>query len=171
MNQVYLLLGSNLTDREDCLSRARVNIAKDIGDIVKSSAIYESEPWGFETDSNFLNQVLLVETMLDPSQLLASILKIEKYLGRKRNGQNGYESRNIDIDILFYNHDIIDVPGLQIPHPRIQERLFTLIPVGEIDETFVHPLLQQTIQQLVLDCPDNGIVKRYAEDTKVNQKK
>ena len=158
MNRVYLQLGSNLDDRIGLLASATEKIVSGIGKLIARSSIYESEPWGFEAEQNFLNQVIVVETDLSPSKLLAAILEIEKSLGRIRSKGIGYQSRPIDIDILFFNEEVISSRNLDIPHPRIQERLFTLLPLGELDEGLVHPLLDKTIGQLLSECGDRGKV-------------
>lgn len=160
MKKVYLLIGGNLSDRSLLIKRAGHLIERRIGRVLEQSSVYETEPWGFDSNELFLNKVLLVETSLQPSELLETILKIEKDLGRKRV-LNGYESRLIDIDILFYDDQVITNPNLVIPHPRIQERMFTLKPLQEINGAFIHPVLKKSIQQLVTECPDGLKVMRY----------
>ncbi len=161
MKKVYLLLGGNLSDRSLLIEKAGYLIDKRIGRVLEHSSMYETEPWGFNSDELFLNQVLLVETSLQPSELLETILEIEKDLGRERV-LNGYESRLIDIDILFYDNQVITYPDLVIPHPRIQERMFTLKPLQEINDAFIHPVLKKSIRQLVTECPDGLKVMRYS---------
>ncbi len=165
MNIVYLLLGSNLSDRARMLELARRGIEKHLGKIIKASSIYETEPWGFNSDNNFLNQVLSVSTLFTPQELLKIILNLEKVLGRKRNDTQ-YTSRTIDIDILFYNDQIINGKDLTIPHPRIQERMFTLVPLKEMDENLVHPSCHKTIAQLFRECKDEIKVELYGQEIK-----
>lgn len=162
MNEVYLLLGSNLSDRMEMLASATGQIKKEIGEIMKASSIYESESWGFDTPSKFLNQVLRVETRLNPDQVMDKILEIEKKMGRIRKSE-GYSSRTIDIDILFFNDMVVNSVNLVIPHPRLQERLFTLIPLSEIDETKIHPANNKTVRQLIDECEDKIKVSWFSE--------
>lgn len=153
-------MGSNLTDRLLMLNQAEGYIQKNIGEINTKSRIYESAPWGFEASTSFLNQTLIIETQLDPLEILLEIKQIEDLLGRVKTAEN-YESRTIDIDILFFNDEIIKLPQLIIPHPQIQNRKFTLVPLAEIALKFVHPEFKKTIQDLLLDCKDESIVKIY----------
>jgi 2-amino-4-hydroxy-6-hydroxymethyldihydropteridine diphosphokinase len=161
MNFAYLLLGSNLGDRFALIQRAREGISAAIGKISGESSVYESEPWGFLSENSFLNQVLKVETELMPAKLLAEILKIENELGRIRTGKLGYSSRLIDIDILFYNDEIISEGTLIIPHPKIPERMFTLIPLAELDRSMVHPGNGKSVSDLIKECPDLSEVLLY----------
>jgi 2-amino-4-hydroxy-6-hydroxymethyldihydropteridine diphosphokinase len=160
MNRSYLLLGSNMGNRLDLLEHARRLISRNIGKVTQTSSIYETESWGFISENMFLNQVLLVETELLPEVMLDRILDIEKSLGRERSGEK-YSSRSIDIDILFYGDQVIDQSGLVIPHPRIQDRLFTLIPLNEIDPGMIHPLFKKTIRELLEECNDHLKVSLY----------
>jgi 2-amino-4-hydroxy-6-hydroxymethyldihydropteridine diphosphokinase len=162
MNQVYLLIGGNLGDRFELLKRAREGIEKQIGELVKESSIYETAAWGFESENDFLNQVLLVKTDLKPEQVLEQCHLIENLLGRVR--QSGYyASRTMDMDILFYNDEIINEPDLTIPHPHLHKRKFTLEPLNEISPEYTHPKLKKTIAKLLLDCDDHSDVKRLAD--------
>ncbi len=164
MNIVYLLLGSNLKDRLAALQAARDAVSESIGKIVKESAIYESEPWGFHSENQFLNQVIKVETRHDPFELMDIIGDIESRLGRIRKSSEEYVSRIIDIDILFYNNEIIKDDKLIIPHPKIQERMFTLIPLTEIDNTLVHPGYLKSVGELAKECRDTLRVYLYQPD-------
>jgi len=159
MNTAYLLLGSNLEDRKSRIRQAIVEIGERIGDVRQSSSLYESEPWGFHSECNFLNQVIKVETVLSPRSLLGKILDIEQEMGRKRTGNTrGYSSRTIDIDILFFNDEVIRDERLHIPHPRISERMFTLVPLCELNASFIHPVFQKTLQDLLAECTDRNTV-------------
>lgn len=160
MEEVYLLLGSNLGDREKLLAEAIERIIQRCGNITQMSSIYESEPWGFDNNNDFLNQVVVIETKLSPHQLLSVILEIEQELGRKRS-KGKMVSRIIDIDILFYGEHIVDTHDLKIPHPSIQERRFTLIPLLEISPEMKHPVLRKTMRQLLKECPDKLRVVSY----------
>jgi 2-amino-4-hydroxy-6-hydroxymethyldihydropteridine diphosphokinase len=145
----------------DSLQKAKEGIASEIGRISKVSSIYESEPWGFFAENSFLNQVVKVETILNAGQVLETILKIETDLGRERKVNGSYISRIIDIDILFYNDEIINEDKLTVPHPKIAERMFTLLPLSEINKHHVHPGLHKTIQELVAECHDHLQVYLY----------
>jgi 2-amino-4-hydroxy-6-hydroxymethyldihydropteridine diphosphokinase len=161
MAKVYLLLGSNLGDRLNYMSAARSSIEANIGVVFNASSIYESEAWGFESDNKFLNQVLYLSTSKSPETILKKVKEIENQLGRERN-ENGYESRTIDIDILFYDQMIIEKEDLIIPHPKIQERLFTLVPLKEIASKMIHPTFGKTILELLEDCTDKIEVNKIS---------
>ena len=143
INKVFLSLGSNIGDRVHNLSLARIVISNKIGNITINSKIYQSEPWGFELQDNFLNQIIIVETYLN---------SIEKKLGRVRKRK--WEPRNIDIDILFYNNEVIYTKNLIIPHPLIQKRNFILIPLNEIAKNYIHPKINKSINQLLKSSKD-----------------
>jgi len=137
-----LLTGSNLGNREALLEQAKEHIVKCIGEIVAVSAIYETEPWGFNADTTFLNQALLIETTLSPIALLKQCLDTEEALGRVRAcGAERYSSRNIDIDILFYEDVVCETPELTLPHPRLHLRKFALEPLAEVAPEWRHPVL------------------------------
>ena len=158
MNQTYLLIGSNLGNRQKNLENAKELIAAKAGQVGKSSSLYETEAWGMRDQPAFLNQVLVLFTKLDPRQLLSTILDIEHQMGRERTQKFG--PRAIDIDILFYNEAIIDEPGLTIPHPQLHLRKFTLEPLHEIAPAFIHPVLHKSITDLLKECPDPLAVKK-----------
>jgi 2-amino-4-hydroxy-6-hydroxymethyldihydropteridine diphosphokinase len=159
MNTVYLLLGSNLEDRAKMIRRASGELAEKIGLIRQSSSVYESEPWGFEAKNSFLNQVVKLETGLDPVELLDKILEIEHALGRRRESNHmTYASRIIDIDILFYNDEIIQGERLNIPHPNISQRMFTLVPLCELNGSLIHPVFNKSLADLKSECPDRNQV-------------
>ena len=150
--QAYLLLGSNLNDRRYSLKYATCQIQEKCGTILKKSAIYRSKAWGVTNQPDFLNQILIIETQLAPRSLLESLLDIEQQMGRVREIK--WHSRLIDIDILFFGEEVIDIPGLQIPHPRLAERNFTLVPLMEIAPQFIHPTFAVTIEELYLRSAD-----------------
>jgi len=156
MNQVYLLLGANLGARELQLQHARLHIEESIGKLANSSHLYETEAWGVTDQPTFINQVLLVETVYSPQEILRRTQLIEDKLGRIRTEKWG--ARVIDIDILYFNADIINEENLFIPHPLLQERNFVLIPLSEIAPQFIHPILGQTNQSLLYNSPDSSVV-------------
>jgi 2-amino-4-hydroxy-6-hydroxymethyldihydropteridine diphosphokinase len=158
MNKAYLLIGGNEGNRFFYLKQALLQIERFCGEIVQQSSLYETAAWGKTDQPAFLNQVLLVHTRLDASELMAAILQVEETLGRKRIEK--YGSRTIDIDILFFNNEIINQPQLQIPHQEIQNRRFALEPMNEIAPGLLHPVLHKTIQQLLLECGDKLDVKK-----------
>jgi len=157
MKKVFLGLGSNLGDRVNNFQEAKIRIGESIGKIVSESSVYETEPWGFKSDKKFLNMVICAETDLSPSGLLGRILMIESQLGRIRY-ETQYASRNIDIDILMYNNDIVDEAALKIPHPGMHERRFVLAPLCEIAPDLLHPVLKKSIKELLESCPDTAKV-------------
>jgi len=160
METAYLLLGSNLGDRLDFLERAAGLIASRAGLVVRTSGVYETAPWNSTVDLSYLNQAVCIETALVPQELLRVLLDTERELGRVRDGQiNG--PRTIDIDILFYASQVIDVAGLSVPHPRLHMRRFVLVPLFEIAPDFIHPVFNRSVRQLLFDCSDSLAVEPY----------
>lgn len=164
MHKVFLGIGSNLGNREFNLREAVDCIGESVGTILKASSLFETEPWGFETETHFLNMAVEVETKLTPSGVLGAILMIETKLGRIRNGKQ-YTSRIIDIDILFYDDLIMDEIALKIPHPFIHNRKFVLVPLNEIAPGFIHPVLKKNIGSLLESCEDQGYVRPQVRKT------
>ena len=161
-HKVYLLLGTNSGDREEYLENAIREIGMHIGNILLRSSLYESEPWGFRAETNFLNLAVKVETMLIPEEVLHKILRIESGLGRKRTGE-GYQSRTLDIDIIFYDQIILNSGKLDIPHPKLQERKFALMPLEEIAPDQIHPVNGRTVKDLMAACTDQGWVIKITD--------
>ena len=181
MKEIFILLGSNRGDRQATIEQAKTLISSICGNILRSSHLYETEPWGFEDTTAFLNQVIEIESALEPEKLMERLLSIETQLGRERvcslqsavcsnppspipnpassNSQFSiinyqFSSRPIDLDILFYGHKMIFTENLMIPHPRLHLRRFTLEPLNELSPTFQHPVLKKTISVLLQECND-----------------
>lgn len=169
MHRLALLIGGNQGDRRLLIQQATEQIRQRIGSVVAFSRIYETEPWGtFETEGgeskvkNFLNQALLVATPLTAHEALREALDIEIRLGRQRPqasscgatlGSRIYHSRPIDIDLIFFDHDVISTPDLVIPHPRMHLRRFVLEPLAEFMPDYVHPVLNKTVRDLLKEPP------------------
>lgn len=152
MNNVYLLLGANLGNPSQQLQSAAKMVAQQLGNIIARSEFYRSEAWGVEEQPDFYNQVLSVETDHTARETLHICQHIENTLGRVRKEKWG--ARVIDIDILYFNTEIIDSDDLKVPHPYLHLRRFTLLPLTEIVPNFVHPILGDTNDELLAQCPD-----------------
>lgn len=163
-NPVFLLLGTNLGDRTSNLKQAADAIDQEVGEIKKASSVFETSAWGKTDQPAFLNQALEISTTLDAEKVLSKLLSIEEQLGRTRKEHWG--ERIIDIDILFFGSEIHNSPRLQIPHPQLGNRKFTLIPLNEIAPNFVHPLLKKTVRELLSDCADPLSVEKYSDPMK-----
>jgi len=159
MSKVYLGIGTNLGNRKANLRKAIEMIGEHIGKVLNSSPVYETAPWGFEAEDDFLNMVVSVETNQTPTELMKKIVTIEAMLGRDRN-QDRYSSRVIDIDILIYDDLVINENGLKIPHPLIHERKFVLVPLCDIAPDILHPVLKTTISELLKSCRDRSRIKK-----------
>jgi 2-amino-4-hydroxy-6-hydroxymethyldihydropteridine diphosphokinase len=160
MVNALILLGGNEKETIRLFRTAFDQIDQMAGRVIRQSAIYESSAWGFETKQHFLNQVLEIATDLEPDDLLKLLLKIEKDLGRTRHEGSGYVSRGIDIDVLFLDDLVIDTMQLTVPHPRLHQRRFTLMPLNEQWPDWVHPTIGLTVKELLTRCNDAGFVKR-----------
>jgi 2-amino-4-hydroxy-6-hydroxymethyldihydropteridine diphosphokinase len=159
MSKVFLGIGTNLGDRQKNLREAVERIEEHIGRVLDSSSVYETAPWGFNAENDFLNMVVKVETNLAPLQLLKSIHQIESMLGRLRtDGQ--YISRVIDIDILLYENKIIKEDNLTIPHPLLHERKFVLVPLCELSPELFHPVLEKSMRVLLKKCNDSSKIQK-----------
>ncbi len=152
MHIAYLLTGGNLGNREETLSRAKDIIALKCGQVQAESALYETEAWGVKDQNLFLNQALKVNTTQTAHELLKTILIIEQQMGRVRDIR--YGPRIIDIDILFFDLQVIKEPGLTVPHPELHNRRFALQCLAELTPHLVHPLFDKTVERLLRECTD-----------------
>ena len=153
MHTLVLSTGSNLGNRSQNLESAMKLIEEKIGAIRKSSSIYESRAWGYQSNNHYYNQCLEVQTDLGAEEILDRILQIERIMGRERCASE-YADRIIDIDIIFLNDAILDSDPLTIPHKRMQDRKFVLIPMAEILPGLEHPVLHKTVHELLGLCSD-----------------
>ena len=152
LNTVYLLMGTNLGNREDNLKQSQSLIEQHIGSIKQASRLYETQAWGKTNQPDFINQALEVRTPQRAYDVLKNIFKIEKEMGRVRAEK--WADRIIDIDILLFNEEIIDEPELKIPHPHLHERNFALVPLMEIAGEVEHPVLKLPIEEIYFECTD-----------------
>ena len=158
----HLIIGSNLGDRVEQLSIAKKLIAGDIGPVKSESGIYETQPWGFDDQPWFFNQVLEVYSSKDPQDVMKLIKKIEVKAGRIPNEK--WHARHIDIDILLCGDMIVEKQDLSIPHPLLHTRNFVLVPLMDLIPEWLHPKLGKTIEELYLECRDTGEVYIFNAD-------
>jgi 2-amino-4-hydroxy-6-hydroxymethyldihydropteridine diphosphokinase len=156
---IYLCIGGNLGEREANLEETRMFIEFNFGDIVAISSVYESEAWGMQDAPPFLNQVVCIESDLTNGELLDEILELEDFYGRERS-EVEYLSREMDIDVLLIDQEILHDASLHVPHPRMHERRFVLMPLSEIAPDLEHPELKTNISSLLKDCTDKTKVTR-----------
>jgi 2-amino-4-hydroxy-6-hydroxymethyldihydropteridine diphosphokinase len=159
MHTAYLLIGGNLGNRQQNLQEAQQFINQQAGYIIATSSIYETAAWGFEEQPSFLNQVIVINTSLQPNQLMKTLLTIEKEMGRERNVKFG--PRIIDIDILLIDELVIHNNLLSVPHPALPNRRFALVPLNEVAASIIHPVEKKSIAQLLEDCPDELYVQKF----------
>jgi len=160
MNEAYLCLGGNLGNCTETFEKAVKLLEKRAVRAYRSSSVYMSGAWGMEKAPDFYNQVVAIKTNHSAQQLMELILEIERTLGRERTESNTYQSRTIDIDILFFNEEIIHTTTLDIPHPRLHLRRFVLEPLNEIAPGYMHPVLKKTVAELLHECGDNSPIKK-----------
>ena len=161
-HRLYLSLGSNQDNRFETLQKASQLVFKEIGTVNAISNIYETPALGF-VGADFLNLCMEVLTFYEANEVLLRLLQIEKKLGRESNDKKGYSSRSIDIDILFYDELVIESKNLSLPHPRLQDRLFVLKPLSELNSDLNHPVHQKSIKELQIVCDDSSNLKTYPQ--------
>ena len=157
-NQVILSLGSNLGNRLENIQLAVDLIHLEVGTVIKIAPIYDTPAWGFESE-NFFNTAILIHTSKSAPKILSKIYAIEQKLGRKKTLTEGYEKRTIDIDIIYYNNEIIETENLIIPHSQIHKRLFVLLPLKDLGLNLKHPVLNQNDAELIANCIDKSDCK------------
>jgi len=160
---VYLSLGSNIGDKLNNIETSVKFIIDEIGDVLAISKMYRTSAWGFKSENYFLNNVIKLETKLNPQDLLLKIQSIEKELGRERL-TSGYSDRTIDIDILFYEDEIIEEENLIIPHPLLQDRNFVIYPLNDIASDYFHPIHKKTVSELFTDCTDTSCCELFFDE-------
>ena len=158
---LYLLLGSNLGNREDYLQQTLTQLELKVGKIIIFSSIYKTAAWGNTEQDDFLNMAVAIETNVEAFELLAITQEIEIKLGRKR--EQIWGARTIDIDIIFYDQQVISTQTLTIPHSRIMERRFVLVPLVEIAADFIHPIWQITVKEMLEICDDKLVVEIFGK--------
>jgi len=163
-NLVYLSLGSNVGDRDTQLRDAQARLGA-LGRVAAVSSVYETEPVEFTEQAWFLNCVLALETILTPQQLMSAILRIEQEMGRRRTQNKG--PRSIDIDILLFGNEIIELKDLTIPHPAMHQRRFVLGPLAEIAPEVIHPILKMTIRELLDALPPGQAIRKLKHEPRI----
>ena len=158
MNSAYLITGGNIGNRQEELNYAARLIQERCGTIIDRSSLYETAAWGKTDQESFLNQALVLETTLNARDLLNEILYIENLMGRDRVEK--YGPRIIDIDIIFFNHQVIRENGLIIPHPEMAKRRFVLEPLNQVIPAYIHPIYYKTVSELLDQCDDSLPVKK-----------
>ncbi len=167
MARIYISTGSNLGDRLEFLQQGLDAVAQHIGEVLKVSSVVETPALGFDGNS-FLNACFLVETQLLPEQVMQNLLKIEKEYGRIRSSVKGYKNRTLDLDLLFYDDEIVQTENLSLPHPELQKRRFVLQPLAEIALDKIHPVLQKTVAVLLKSCDDNTPITIHKNGLKIS---
>ena len=155
---VILGLGSNLGEREDNISQA-ILLIQNYGKVVNTSDLYETSSWGYESENKYINSCIELETEQEPKELLETMLKIEREMGRTRNAR-GYSDRVIDIDVLLYGNQIENDAAIQIPHPEMHNRLFVLAPMNDLLPNRIHPVFKKSINELYNLCLDSTQIRK-----------
>ncbi|WP_340065474.1 2-amino-4-hydroxy-6-hydroxymethyldihydropteridine diphosphokinase [Ascidiimonas aurantiaca] len=169
LRRVYISLGSNIGDRWQNLKSALQALDKNAGTVKAASGVYESPSWGFKSDP-FLNACIALDTELSPDELLQKCIEIEKSQGRERSSTSGYQARTLDIDILFYNDQVLEKDILKIPHPQLQNRRFVLLPLADIAPGKVHPTLKKPVIDLLHECTDKSLLRQTHHTFEINRK-
>lgn len=163
MHKVFLGIGGNIGNKRLNFENVLELIEKELGNLVQKSSIYETPPWGFNSENVFWNQIVIIETKLEALELLWRIHKIEEQFERKR-GKERYSSRQMDIDILYFDDDFMESKNLIIPHAKMHERKFVLVPLCEIAPNYKHPLLRLSSIEMLDGCRDESIIKKVKLD-------
>jgi len=161
VHTVYLALGTNLGDRQANLEAALDALSSQIR-LLDESPIYQTAPWGYEDQPDFLNQVVRAETTLSPRDLLTFVKHVEEQVGREPSFR--YGPRKIDIDILFYEDWIVDEDDLIIPHPRLHQRAFVLVPLADLAPELCHPKLKRTVAEMLKEVDTTGVKRLRSSD-------
>jgi 2-amino-4-hydroxy-6-hydroxymethyldihydropteridine diphosphokinase len=159
-NSVYISIGSNIGDKIENISTVINEIKKTIGEVNLTSSNYKSDPWGFNSNETFINAVICIQTKYNPTELIKELQIIEKKMGRTRSHNKGYTDRIIDLDIIYFNDEIVNTIELKIPHTNLYFRKFVLIPLNEIAPNYIDPLKKTTIKELLEICPDESILEK-----------
>jgi len=154
MKEVYLIVGGNQGNILDTFRKVKIELKQQIGEIISESCIYRTAAWGDDKQSDYLNQVLSISSKLSADEVLNYCMEIEVLNGRVRNPENQWAPRTIDIDILYYGNEIINTIQLTLPHPRLHQRNFVLVPLVEIAAEWIHPIFQKSNAQLLAECVD-----------------
>jgi len=157
LHTVYLCLGTNLGDKAANLTRAIEHISECCGVVCRRSGIYLSSAWGYKSENEFYNQCLKIETNFEADELIDRLFSIEEDMGRVRESSD-YKDRLMDIDILFFDDLVMETYKLIVPHPRIGDRRFVLVPMKELAPDHIHPLIEKTISELLEECKDKSVV-------------
>jgi 2-amino-4-hydroxy-6-hydroxymethyldihydropteridine diphosphokinase len=160
-HEVYLCIGGNLGDRAANLEETRMFIQFNMGEITGESPVYESDAWEMKGSPAFLNQVVRIETDLSPELLMREIGELEEFYGRKRSAQ-GYQDREMDVDILSFGNLVLGEPEITVPHPRLHLRKFVLVPLAALNPGWLHPVMGRTAAELLAVCEDHSSVKEHA---------